>query len=316
MRVFIVSTRGDSSLIARKLLVEGHDASMYVRDKNFRRYIEPDIPIVKSPTVESVSSDLLLVEDHEAGRFADKARSLNRLVVGGGTAVDKFVSDQEFNERSLFGCGFSIADDKTEGMVVEVGGWFDGEKYLRPHFLGFKSYRLGTGDVGPYTVGTGIVGKYLVKSRLFNDILRKTETLMKSAHYIGYAGVEGYINNDSFKAVRLQARLQFPVVNALGELHPSWSSFLVKLAKQQAEVVAVQPDKVVVGVTVLLRGYFDSNGQEPYRICCAAGQNVEEAKSKAYKMVTKMNIPHGYYRIDIGDNFVPNLQKLKEGDWL
>ena len=316
MRVFIVSAQGDLAPMTRKLLSEGHDAVMYIRDKVYRRYIEPDIPLVKSPTVEAVSSGLLVIDDPEAGKFADKARSLNRFVIGGGEVPTRLAMDSDFNERSLHGCGFNIANpDKTEGVLVEVGGWFDGEKYLRPHFLGFKKFRLGTGDVGPFTVGMGVAGKYVTKSRLFTDVLRKTETFAKTMHYVGYVGIDGFINQNSFSALRLNAGFAFPTAGALGELHPTWSTFMLKLAKKEAEVVAVQPDKVVVGVTVLPHSYFE-NLHEPHFPFCASGQNIEEAKAKVYKSIGKANIPNGYYRIDIGDDFVKNLDILKRGDWL
>jgi phosphoribosylamine-glycine ligase len=316
MKIFIVSSRGDSSSIARKLLNEGHDARMYVRNKTFRRYIEPDVPLIKSPTVDTVSSDLLLIEDSECSKFADKAKFLKRLVVGGGSVADKLMSDIDFNERSLHGCGFTLAESKTKGLLVDVGGWFDGNKYLRPHFLGFKYHRLGTGDVGPLTVCMGIVGTYLTKSRLFTDILRRTEVLMKSLKYVGYVSIEGLINNESFRAIKLNPRLQFPIVNAIGELHPTWGTFLLKLATGEAEVVAVQPDRVVVGVNVLMRGYFDHNNQDPYKLFCCTGQSAEEAKSKVYKLINKSDIDSGYYRVDIGSEFDTSMSRLKEGEWL
>lgn len=316
MKAFIISTNGDSAPIARKLLKEGIEVGLYVRNKASRRYIDPDIPLIKSPTIDEVVSDLLLIEDSESGRFADRAKELKRRIVGGGVLVDKLAIDRDLNERSLHGCGFVLAEENTEGTLIEVGGWFDGEKYLRPHFLGFKYYKLGTGDVGPVTMGMGIVGTYITKSRLFNDILRKTETFMKASHYRGYSSIEGFINNDSFRAIRLNPRLQFPTVNALGELHTTWGNFLVKLARQEAEVVAVQPGKVVIGVNVLMKGYFQNDGHERYKIFCASGQDVAEARSKAYKLVTKANICNGYYRIDIGDCFEANLDRLRKGEWL
>lgn len=316
MKVFIISTEGDSAPIARKLLAEKHDAVMYVRDKGFRRYLDPDIVQIKTPTVETVSSDILLVEDHEAGRFADKARTLNRLVVCGGQAADKLTTDTDFNERSLNGCGISLAESNTKGTLVEIGGWFDGEKYLRPHLVAFKYYRLGTGDVGPLTFGTGIVAKYVTRSRLYTDVLRRTETLMKSLKYVGYAGVEGFVNQNSFHAIKLHAKLQFPTVNAIGELHPTWGTFLLKLAKKQAEAVAVQPDKVVVGVSVLMQGYFGGDGCEARRIYCGTGQDKNEARARVYKEISKADIQNGYYRVDIGEDFGEKLNKLKEGSWL
>jgi phosphoribosylamine-glycine ligase len=316
MKVFIISTEGDSCIIARKLLQEGHEAVIYVRNRLFRKYLDPDIIQIKTPTVETVSSDLLLVEDNEAGRFADKARALHRLVICGGQAADKLTTDVEFNERSLNGCGISLAEANTQGTLVEIGGWFDGEKYLRPHLVAFKYYRLGTGDVGPLTSGTGIAAKYITRSRLYTDVLRKTETLMKSLKYVGYAGVEGFVNQSNFKAIKLHAKLQFPVVNAIGELHPTWGTFLLKLAKNQAEAVAVQPDKVVIGVSVLMQGYFSNGGQESRRIYCGTGQYKDEARAKVYKEIAKSNTQNGYYRIDIGDDFVEKLNRLKAGEWI
>lgn len=310
MRAFIVSTRGDSLELAKKLIDEGWEINVLIRDKTRSRSLEleSDVPLVQSPTPDMMNANLIIVEDRVSGKFADKARSLKRRVLGGGLMADRLFNDMDFNDRTMVGCGFELTKQNTNGIVTEVGGWFNGEKFLRPHFLGFKYYRLGTGDVGIVTPGMGIVGTYKIKSRLFNDILRKTETLFRSMNYKGYVGVEGLINNETFKAIKIHPGLVYPTVNLLTKIHTTWAPFLLKFVDGKAEVVAVQPDKVGVGIST-------RNGIE--RFYAGVGFTAEEAQIKAYKTINKANLsPDVYYRMDIGNSFESNMSKLKEWGWV
>lgn len=317
MRIFIISSRGDCLTLAKRLKDEGNNVHFYVRDKKVRKRIEDELNIVESPTADMMISDLIIIEDHESGKFVDHAKNLKRLVLGGGSMADRLVKDIDFNEDSLVGCGLKLAEEKTEGIIVEVGSWFNGEQFLRPHFIGFKYYRLGSGNIGPFTKGSGIVGIYKIKSRLFNEVLRPVETLFKTFNYIGYASIEGFVNNAHFHAIKIHSKLLYPTLNLLTEMHSTWSPFLLKLATRKAEVTAIQPDKIGVGIGYFSPMFFQEPLAMDSKLFCGFGNTIEEAKSKAYKSANRANLPkEGYYRMDIGDEFTFNMKQLENWSWM
>lgn len=317
MRIFIVSSRGDSIGLAKKLKSENNEVNFYVKDRRYREILDDEMPVVTNPTGEMMNAELIIVEDYESGKFADKARKLKRLVIGGGSLADRLAKDVSFNEDSARGCGLELARERTEGIVVEVGSWFNGKEFLRPHFIGFKYYRFGSGDIGPFTRGSGIVGFYKIKSGLFNKALKPIGTLLKTSNYIGYASVEGFINNAHFHAIKIHAGFLYPTVNLITELHSTWSSFLTKLAKGEAEVTAVQPNKIGIGVSYFPPIFFREFNPFESKLFHGIGDTIEEAKIRVYRLLNKSNLPkEGYYRIDIGDNFEENMKKLNYWGWV
>ena len=310
MKIFLVSSAGDSLGLAEKITSEGHQVSMYIRDGH--KGPNENITITKHPSADMVNADLIIVEDRRSGKFVDKAREMGRRVIGGGSGADRLNSDVKFNRGVLEGCGLKLAESGTKGLMIEIGGWFNGIEYLRPAFIGFPKYRLGAGDIGPITKGSGLVGFYKMRSRLYHEVLRTTETFIKTINYKGFVDIKGYVNNGKFQAIAMEAGLMYPTIHVVSELHTSITKFLVKIADGIAKVAAVQPGKIGVGV-----GWFETIHIPRPEMLCACGGTIEEAKIKVYKKINNANLdPIGIYRIDIGDDFTQNLRTLSSQEWL
>lgn len=311
MKIFIVSRYGSSEDLAKKLIEESHDVRMYIRDRSARK-ISQFQNLVEKPSIETVQVDLLLVEDDASGEFARKARELKRPILGGSLIGDRLVRDPNFYKTLVEGCTLQVAETTTKGIPANVGGWFDGEEFLRPYFLGIRYTRVGAGDIGKHTKGMGLVGQYKQKGNLFG-LLRKLETMLKTANYQGFVNLHTYINNESAKISGLDLGLYFPSISPIATLHNSLGSFLLKVATKKARQVAVQPDKVVGGVVWLPN--MDEATICPTMVCETGGQ-VKEAMSQIYKKINKLQNFDAYYRVDIGGNYDSYISRLKEWEWI
>lgn len=308
MRILIVSKTGDSADFAKQLLSEGHEVILYLKKK--RLSYKLNIPFTKNPTSEMIKSDFIIIEDDTSGEFADKVRSLNRAIIGGGTTIDRLWKNQEFRKSIIEGCNLDLAKPTTKGIRLEIGGWFNGEEFLKPSFLCFPYFHLGTGNVGPLTRGMGAVGFYKIKSK-FNEYLKKLETFFRSStNYAGYIGLDCFVNNDSLQVIDLQAGLHFPMILNIGFLHNTLGTFLFKLALKNAKMVAVQPDRFCISVIT-----YELDKPETFSSYYSLGGTIEEAKTKVYKTLQK-DVPNAsYYRIDIGDGITDSLDQLKKWEW-
>jgi hypothetical protein len=316
MNIFIVSSYGDSLDLASKLQNEDNKVSIYVRNKEVR-LPESDVEVTRNPTADMIKSELIIVEDTKAGQFTDRARELKRPIIGGGSVIGRISKDEKFGTDILLGCDLKLANDRTQGKLMEVGGWFSGSEFLKPYFLAFKYMRFGVGDTGPELGPMGIVGTYKLKGRIFRETLSKLETFLKSISYIGYIGLDILINNDNLQVVGWQPVLQFPTVNVLSKMHNNFGNFLFKVAVGKAKITAIQPDKVGIGITWLeLPWVYENPVKNRPQILCECGGNIEEARSKLLKTVHKVLDPKVYYRTDIGEYTKNDIKELIKNGWL
>jgi hypothetical protein len=311
MRVFIVSKFGSSQELAKKLIQEEHEVLMYIRDKTARK-INPSSFLVDNPLADMMMADLFIIEDDMSGQFADKARELGRPIVGGGTLVDQLATGLEYQTKIIHGCGFKMASKETKGMPITLGGWFCGEEFIRPYFLGVRYSRVGAGEVGHMTRGMGLVGQYKQKGNIFS-MLRSMETLLKTSKYRGFVAIQLLINNDSIHVEKVDLGLNFPNLAVVTKLHGTIGEFLKRVATNTAKQTAVQPNRVGVGVVWLPN--IDQATICPNMVC-EVGDTVEEATSKTYKEIRKLGNEDAYYRTDIGYNYNTYMETLQQFDWV
>lgn len=310
MKIFVVSKYGDSYILANKLIAENHEVIMYVRDRLARATCKH--PFVTDPVADMMQDDLFIVEDDKSGKFSIKARELKRPIIGGGILVDRLVNDNAFHNKTVEGCGLRLATSETKGIPVNLGGWFCGEEFIRPYFLGFRYTRLGSGEVGQITRGMGVAGQYKMKGHIFN-LLKKLEILLKTSDYQGFVNLQLFINNESAKVYKLELGLTFPMLSLVSELHGVLGNFLRKVALKSAQQVAVQPDKVGISV-VWIPNLKESFSCPP--TVSGVGGTIQEAVSKVYKDLHTHVKEDSYYRIDIGSNYNNYIKQLKEWDWI
>ena len=304
MRILLVSKFGDSIALAEKLREENNDVSIYIRD-NIARRLTSYSYMIDNPTVDTINSDLILVEDDNSGAFSDKARELGRPICGGGIAADKLIRQRSFLESVVESAKLRMAKKDTKGIPVNLGGWFVGEEFLRPYFLGIRYPRIGTGDVGKPTRGMGIVGQYRMKGHIF-QVLKKLEPFLKTVKYSGYVNINLLVNNDNPLVSDIELGLTYPNVAPLCELHNNISKFLFKVATNTTKQLTAPVDKIVLGVS-WLSSISELIKQPMY---CKTGSSIEEAVSKVYKEMHKIDNKDVYYRVDIGVGYNTYLKEL------
>jgi len=314
MKIFIISSCGDSLDLAEKLSKEEHEVSFYVRDRDIK-VASDTVNITRNPS-HILKSDLNIVEDTKSGSFVERAKKSGKAVIGGGTVLDRIATDSKFGTEVLLGCGLKLAKPETQGTLLEVGGWFTNKEFIKPYFLGFKYTKFGAGDVGPELGPMGIVGMYKLKGRIFRETLRPLETILKSMNYVGYVGLDILVNNN-IHVVGWQPGLAFPTVNILSKLHNNFGNFLNKVALGTAKVTAIQPDKVGIGITWLkLPWLYDTPIKYRPQIVCETGGNIDEARSNILKTIRKTLDPNDYYRTDLGSHSKDELKRLITDGWL
>lgn len=316
MKIFIVSTNGDSLDLAKKLYLEDHDVSIYIKNKKIEL---PDkiITVTTNPTLTLSKADMVLIEDDKSGEMSDKAKKLNKIVIGGNVVSDRLVSDPKFGTKVLLGCNLPLASERAIGTNIEVGGWFVRGEFLKPYFMAFKYHRFGGGEIGPELGPMGIVGTYKLKGKIFREFLLKTESFLKSTGYTGYAGLDLLVNDSVPLVMGWQIGFKFPTINLLSEIHPNFGKFLWKVATGTAKITSVQPDKTGTGVTYLdLAWLYEHPQRHRPQIVCEGGSNIDESRSKVFKTIRKLLDPMLYYRSDIGDHSKDELKRLMANGWL
>jgi|MudIll2142460700_1097286.scaffolds.fasta_scaffold11715_4 hypothetical protein len=307
MKILIISKYGDSLVLGEKLANEKHAVKVYVKDVKIQHPL-----ITPKPSAEDVIADLTIVEDDSSGAFVEKAKELNRPILGGGQIADRLCKDSQFLKGVVEGCGFELSRPETKGMAIDVGGWFNGETFIKPMFFGLRYERFGAGDVGNSALTMGLVGSYKMKGKLFS-ICRAFEVFLKTNSYRGFVNIKTYINNEKVLVSGVHLGLYIPTVHLLSHLHNSLGGFLFKVATGIATMATAQPDRVCVGV-VYLEKLADIVVKRP--VVCNSGETIEEAISKTYKLVHKTVGDNAYYRVDIGSNYKQTLSHLKEWEWL
>ncbi len=316
MKIFIVSRFGDSLDIAEKLNSEGHQVVLYVRNKQIE-LPGNEVQITTNPTADMLKSELLLVEDVSSGEFVEKARKLNRPVLGGSIVSTRLLTDSRFGSEALIGCGLKLAKERTQGQFIEVGGWFVNGEFLKPYFISWKYMQFGSGNVGPEVGPMGLVGIYRLKGKIFRESLEKTQAFLKSIGYIGYMGLDLYVNNDNLQVYGWQPGFNYPSMNVIASMHGNLGQFLFRVATEKSKVAAVQPNRSGVGITYLnLPWLYERPAKHRPKIICEPGACVEEAISKAYKSVHKNINPDSYYRDDIGRDWIDSWDRLGKWGWV
>lgn len=229
-----------------------------------------------------------------------------------------------------------------QGHRVYVGGWFNGEKFLKPIRLGFNHYKLCNGELGPKLGPMGSMVCYRTRSKLFTETLDKVELFLKSFGFVGFIELECILSEGMVYGLRWWSNLGFPLVASQDVLATSpWGSFLLNLVNHDDVPVPVETNPWCATVSICsiqwpLRKVVvpEEKGIYPVTVCkeqdvtlqcnmirCVAtvagkGTSLTKAKDSAYELVSKVKVPEAFYRTDIGDRTLSQLKDLREWGWV
>ncbi len=108
-RFLFVSKDSLNGDLATHLLREGHSVKFYFEDKDSKDVYDGFIEKVDNWKKHQNWADVIMFDDEFFGRYADKLRNKNRLVIGGSKYTDKLETDRDFGQAELKKNGVKIA---------------------------------------------------------------------------------------------------------------------------------------------------------------------------------------------------------------
>jgi phosphoribosylamine--glycine ligase len=242
------------------------------------------------------------------------------------------------------------------GVEVAIGAFFNGKEFIYPINVNFEHKKLFPGNIGPSTGEMGTSMFWSGPNRLFNKTLKKFESQLKEAGYVGYIDLNCIVNNNGIYPLEFTSRFGYPTISIQqeGMLTPI-SDFLYDLAHGSATKLKIKSG-FQIGVLVVVppfpfedRKLFDMqsrgsvvkfkrpdnnegihimdlklvNGEWVVTgdtglvlIVCGSGQTMKQAQAQAFGRIGNVILPYMYYRKDIGDRWFEDSDKLNTWGYL
>ncbi len=237
---------------------------------------------------------------------------------------------------------------KVEGVEVAVGAFFNGRQFVYPINVNFEHKKLFPGNLGPSTGEMGTSMFWSSPNRLFNSTLKKMEPKLAEEGYVGYIDINCIVNSNGIYPLEWTPRFGYPTISIQqeGMLSPVGEFFyelangdIPKLRVRQGFQVGVRivvppfpfndketfdvmsKDSVIhfkkptEGVHIedvkLVNGEWLVTGTAGGAlIVVGTGSTMSQAIRQAYNRIRNINIPHMYYRDDIGERWFEDSDRL------
>lgn len=244
---------------------------------------------------------------------------------------------------------------RVAGVEIAVGAFFNGSEFLTPINVNFENKKLFPGNIGPSTGEMGTMMYWSGPNKIFRKTLKKLEETLRREHYVGYLDLNCIVNGQGIYPLEFTARFGYPTISIQQEgLITPIGQLLESLAKgDKIELKAKAGFQIGVRVVVppfpfddpktfdvnskdrviiFKRKVFDGVHIEDVRmendewficgtsgvilICVGHGLTLKQAQAQAYKRVKNVMIPNMYYRTDIGDRWLEDVDKLHSWGYL
>ncbi len=242
------------------------------------------------------------------------------------------------------------------GVEVAVGAFFNGHKFIRPININFEHKKLFPGERGPSTGEMGTLMYWANSSTIFDNTLGKMEVVLASCNYVGYYDINCIINGRGIYPLEITARLGYPTISVQMEgISDSMGEFFYKLVKgedfefktkkgfQIGVVTAVPPfpyknddifymfkdssilfknsgslEGIHLGdIKKVNGGDLKLAGNSGYAlVVTGSGITVEEARTQAYNRIKNIRLQSMFYRVDIGNRWLRDSDKLQAWGYL
>ena len=236
-----------------------------------------------------------------------------------------------------------------EGVEIAVGAFFNGKDFVMPVCVNFEHKRLFPQELGPSTGEMGTLVYWTRDNPVFQRTLLKMKDKLVASRYVGYIDINCIVNSKGIWPLEWTSRFGFPTISIQMEgITSEWGPFLSDIARgndaqlktkkgyQVGVVVAIPPwpfedekafKKYSEGATILFRrqgldgihlgeikleeGDWHIAGNSGYAlVVTGSGATVSDAIEKAYFNVGNVMIPNMFYRIDIGQRWTRDSDKL------
>jgi phosphoribosylamine--glycine ligase len=241
------------------------------------------------------------------------------------------------------------------GVEVAVCAFFNGREFLSPICVNFEHKKLFPGDIGPATGEMGTSMFWSEPNRLFNATLKKMESRLAEARYVGSIDINCIVNNNGIYPLEFTARFGYPLVSIqqeglltpIGELLRGLADgTLARLRARSGFQIGVRivvppfpfndpetfesisKDSVILFKTPSREGihiedvktvdgeWLVSGTSGVVLIVCGSGPSMKQAQRHAYNRVRNVMIPHMYYRDDIGERWSEDSDRLHAWGYL
>lgn len=250
---------------------------------------------------------------------------------------------------------FQLQKKVASGVEIAVGAFFNGYKFINPINVNFEHKKLFPGDLGVATGEMGTSMFWSNPNKLFNATLKKFENTLKKEGYVGYIDINCIVNSQGIYPLEFTARFGYPTISIqqssmitpIGEFLYRLAkgddfSFKVKSGFHLGTRICVPPfpykdnktfqtfskDNAIIfkkanyeGIHIedvrLIKGVWTITGTSGIvLIVTASGPTMKQAQTQLKNRIQNIIIPNMYYRIDIGDRWYEDSDKLHSWGFL
>jgi phosphoribosylamine---glycine ligase len=241
------------------------------------------------------------------------------------------------------------------GVEVAAGAFFNGTEFVLPVNINFEHKKLYPGDIGPSTGEMGTTMFWSEPTRLFNATLKKMEPRLREEHYVGYIDVNCMVNSNGIYPLEFTSRFGYPTISIqqegmitpIGEFfyrlaEGSISTFKARSGFQVGVRIMVPPfpytdpetfaktskDAVIIfkkptrdgvhieDVKLINNEWVVTGTSGVVLIVVGTGTTMKAAQKQAYNRIENIMIPNMYYRMDIGDRWFEDFDRLHTWGYL
>lgn len=243
---------------------------------------------------------------------------------------------------------------RVVGVEVAVGAFFNGKQFVYPINVNFEHKKLFPGDLGPSTGEMGTAMFWSGPNRMFNQTLKRLEPKLAEEGYVGYIDLNCIVSANNIYPLEFTARFGYPTIFiqqegintpiskllaglASGEL----TSFRAKSGFQVGVRIVVPPfpftdpetfrvkskDTVIhfrkgkegvhfEDVKLVNDEWVITGTSGVILVVVGTGATMRQAQKQAYARVKNLIIPHMYYRVDIGNRWFDDSDRLHSWGYL
>jgi len=243
---------------------------------------------------------------------------------------------------------------RVEGVEVAVGAFFNGKEFAYPININFEHKKLFPGDLGPSTGEMGTAMFWSGPNRIFNQTLKKLEGKLAEEGYVGYIDLNCIVSGQNIYPLEFTARFGYPTIFIQQEgITTPIAEFLHGLASGTRKTFKTRTG-FQIGVHIVVPP-FPFTDPETFRVkskdtiihfrkgkegvhfedvklvndewlitgnsgvilvVVGMGPTMKQAQRQAYSRIKNLIIPHMYYRVDIGDRWYEDSDKLHSWGYL
>ena len=243
---------------------------------------------------------------------------------------------------------------RVVGVEVAVGAFFNGRAFVTPINVNFEHKKLFPGNLGPSTGEMGTSMFWSEPNRMFNQTLKKLEPKLAEEGYVGYIDLNCIVSGNAIYPLEFTARFGYPTIfiqqegiqTPMGEFLAGLASGELKRFRSRSgfqvgvrivvppfpfsdpETFAVKSKDTIIhfrkgqdGVhfedVKLVNGEWVITGTSGViLVVVGTGPTMKQAQRQAYSRVRNLIIPHMYYRVDIGDRWYEDSDRLHSWGYL